>query len=76
MKLKEYIKSLQDLVKENPSYEKLNVIYAKDDEGNDFGPIGFSPSLGNLNEDGDFTQVENFNDIDEEDRIINSVCVN
>ena len=76
MKLQEYIKQLTDLVESNPEYAKLDVIYAKDDEGNDFSKIGFAPSLGNLSSDGDFTQQENFEDIDEEDQIINSICIN
>lgn len=76
MKLEQYIKQLSELVEANPEYSKLDVIYAIDDEGNDFNKIGFAPSLGNLSSDGDFTQVENFEDIDEDDQVINSVCIN
>lgn len=76
MKLKNYIKNLQQLVEENPKYNEIDVIFAKDDEGNGFGHIGFAPSLGNFNEDKEFTQVENFEDIDEDNRIVNAVCIN
>lgn len=76
MKLKEYIEQLNEIIKENPKYENLDVLFAKDDEGNEFGFIGFAPSLGNISDDMDFTQVENFEDIDEEDRIVNAICVN
>lgn len=76
MNLKQYIEQLQGIVKENPEHENLSVIFAKDDEGNGFGFIGYAPSLGNINDDMDFTQVENFSDIDEDDRIINSICIN
>lgn len=75
MKLKEYIKNLQDIVENNPEYLELQVITAKDEEGNGYDKVYFEPSLGNLN-DGDFTQLENFYDLDEEDQIINSICVN
>lgn len=76
MNLKEYIKQLTQIVEEKPEYANLIVIYAKDDEGNEFSKIGFAPSLGNLNTDKEFTQIENFDDIDEEDRITNAICIN
>lgn len=76
MKLSEYIKQLTQIVEEKPEYADLTVIYAKDDEGNEFSKIGFAPSLGNLNAEKEFTQIENFEDIDEEDRIVNSICIN
>lgn len=76
MNLQQYISQLNDIISSNPEHAKLTVIYAADDEGNDFKKIGFAPSLGNLDIDGDFTQVENFDDIDEDDRIVNSICIN
>ena len=76
MNLKDYIKQLQGILDDNPEYEKLTVIYAIDDEGNDFKKIGFAPSLGNLNDDGDFTQEENFDEIEEENQKINVICIN
>lgn len=76
MELSEYINQLTQIVEEKPDYANLIVIYAKDDEGNEFSKVGFAPSLGNLNTEKEFTQVENFDDIDEEDRIVNSICIN
>jgi|GEM_PF-1609377 len=76
MKLQEYINQLNKIVEENPKNADLLVIYAMDDEGNEFAKIGFAPSLGNYNIDKEFTQVENFEDIDEEERFVNAICIN
>lgn len=76
MKLKQYVEQLQQILDKNPEYENLTVIYAADDEGNDFLSIGYYPSLGNYSEDGDFTQQENFDELDEEDRVVNVICIN
>lgn len=76
MTLENYIKQLQEIISANQEHSKLTVIYAADDEGNDFKKIGFAPSLGNLDVDGEFTQQENFEDIDEENRVINVICIN
>lgn len=75
MKLKQYVENLNELVRTNPEYLELEVISAKDEEGNGFDKVEFEPSLGNYNDE-EFTQVENFEDLDEDDRIINSVCIN
>lgn len=75
MTLENYIKQLQEIVEQNPDYKKLTVIYATDDEGNDFKGIGFAPSLGNYNH-GSFTQQENFDEIDDDDQYVNVICIN
>lgn len=74
MKLKEYIKSLQKLVKENPDAANYLVVYAKDDEGNGFEELNFTPSIGEYG-DGDFISEES----DEEwvqGHGRNAVCIN
>lgn len=75
MKLKEYIENLEILIHQNPEYAELDVITAKDEEGNGYEKVYFAPTTGYLNED-EFTQQENFDDLDEEERIVNAVCVN
>jgi hypothetical protein len=44
--LKEYLKKLQKLGKENPKALELTVITSADDEGNDFNEVHYEPSLG------------------------------
>ena len=53
IKLNDYIKKLQEIVKENAVHGDLPVIYGVDDEGNAFHPVVFGPSLkeaDNINE--------------------------
>jgi len=57
MKLNDYIKKLQKLEKEG--YGELDIIYAKDDEGNAYSEVFFNPSVGYLDEDGGFLSKEN-----------------
>jgi len=74
MKLKEYIKVLQKIVKENPKAKDYTMVYATDEEGNGFKEVCFEPSVGGMidNEEyycsGDSELPEGF--------IENSVCVN
>lgn len=66
MKLKDYLKQLNDLVKENPEILTMEVITSKDDEGNGFNKVHYSPSFGHF--DGD--------NYDSNSRKINAVCLN
>ena len=45
MKVKEYLQTLVLMVKLNPKIEEFDLIYSSDDEGNDFKPVIFSPTL-------------------------------
>lgn len=74
MKLKTYVDALNEVLKQNPEYGELDTVYC-DEEGNDFKHLDFLPTLGNFNS-GDFTQVDNYEDVDEEARITNAVCIN
>ena len=67
MKLKEYIKNLNDLIESRPETAEFDVVTSKDDEGNGYNLVQYTPSVGNYDkEDRDFTQeVE-----------LNAVCVN
>ena len=48
MTLQEYIDRLGKLVKEHPECLEYQVVTAKDDEGNGFNPVHYSPSMGNF----------------------------
>ena len=76
MTLKEYIRNLNNLVKENPGALDLEVIYSIDDEGNAFHKVHIEPTIGYLDEDGGFKSIEQFEDWDRDDSDVNSVCIN
>jgi hypothetical protein len=66
MKLKKYIKILNELVEKNPELLEAKVIYSIDDEGNNYNHVNFGPSPGHY-DDGDF---------DQESKDINAICIN
>ena len=66
MKLSEYFDKLKPFAEKYPDVE---VVYAKDEEGNAFEPVCYNPSVGYYN-DNSFTS-EN-----EEGETVNSVCLN
>ena len=71
MILSKYIKGLQEFVKDHPEAKDFKVITSKDDEGNGFNEVYFSPSLGEFDGE-DFMQ-----DYEGEDPVeLNAVCVN
>jgi hypothetical protein len=53
MFLEDYLKELRAIQKKYKGV-KLQVIYASDDEGNNFYPVEYLPSVGIMNEDGLF----------------------
>ena len=67
MKLAEYILRLQELAQKHPN---ATVIYSKDDEGNGYSNVYYSPCLGNF-KDGQFN-----NDAALPSKQINAVCIN
>jgi len=77
MKLNDYIKSLQKIAKKYPD---LNVVYAKDDEGNGFKEITFHPSVGNFAPFNNFCGGDFVGDDGTEEFAkkfeINAVCLN
>jgi hypothetical protein len=75
MTLKEFIENLNNFAKENPETLEMKVLTSKDDEGNGFNLIHYTPSKG-IFEDGDFIPYDNYEDDDREDSETNSVCVN
>ena len=48
---------------------ELTMVYAKDDEGNDFSDVHYDPSCGYYDSDGEWN-----NEV--EDKLFNTVCVN
>lgn len=69
MKLKEYLKALKKLAKENPQTLEFDVIYSSDDEGNDFQKTVYTPTIGKYSEE---ERTYETNDLSE----ANSVCLN
>ena len=46
MKFKKYIKTLNKFVKKHPEAKNFNVITSKDDEGNGYNRVHYSPTIG------------------------------
>jgi len=66
MTLKEFKENLDEFIAENPEALDLLVITARDDEGNGFNPVHYTPSMGRY-EDREFEQ-DSLN--------ANAVCLN
>lgn len=74
MTLNEYIEQLQNLIKENPLAANMEVIYSKDNEGNGYDGVYFSPTVGFF-DDREFIPTEHMDEYEiEEDP--NAVCIN
>jgi hypothetical protein len=71
MKLKEYIKNLQEIERQYPD---LEVVYSIDDEGNGFSRAHHTPCIGNY-QDGDFINDDSTEEFKKEFKI-NAVCIN
>ena len=71
MKLKDFLKNINTLVKNNPNVLELDVVYSKDDEGNEFNKISYTPTLGVF----DWEERE-FSDEDIWLEDLNSICIN
>jgi hypothetical protein len=75
MKFKEYYDKLTALLQEKPEYAHLTVVYASDDEGNDFQEVTTDPGLGifwNKNFEDRYLPL----DPDNKDEKPNAVCIN
>jgi hypothetical protein len=75
MTLEKYLKHLNKIVEKNPEALEYEVIYAKDDEGNGFSKVSYKPSLGFLDDDLEYTAVDN-EDWDELEEEPNIICIN
>ena len=75
MKLGEYIKTLNDLIEENPKCLDFNVITSKDAEGNGYSSIYYGPTIG-IFEDEEFIPKSQVQEWDRNPEEVNSVCLN
>jgi hypothetical protein len=80
MVLREYLNSILMMIKNNPEIENYEVVYARDDEGNQYDKVVFTPSLmqmSNINDVRDLEQVYIAEDsvmLPGEDH--NAICIN
>ena len=80
MILKDYIKGLQRLVKNNPEAAKFEAVYAVDVEGIRFESVYFGGTMGNFR-DNDFLDIASIEELiknegEKEDYPLNAVCIN
>ena len=68
MKLTTLILHLNKIIENNPNHWELDIVYAKDAEGNGFKKVFFPPSVGHYKND-DFDD-----EVKQEE--INSICIN
>lgn len=66
MKLQEYVDNLNQLLKDRPETATLDVVTSCDDEGNGYNLVHYTPTVGHLDKDRDFS----------EEKEVNAVCVN
>ena len=66
MKFKEYVENLNKLIKDIPEVAEMQVVTSKDDEGDGYNLVHYSPTVGNYDGDGEF----------DEELEPNAVCVN
>ena len=81
MNLKTYIENLQKFAKENPDLLEATVVYSRDDEGNGFQEVHYTPDAG-IYEDRDFIPRDNIEEEGAEEYGLeenwkpNAVCIN
>lgn len=67
MKLKTFIENLTKFVTEHPEALDLDVVTSRDDEGNGYNLVHYTPEVGNYNaEDKEFSAAKE----------LNAVCIN
>lgn len=81
MTLAEYIKGLQDFVKENPEAANMTAVYSRDDEGNGYQEVYYTPTLGQFNEDErEFRTKASLEGYEDDEELVNfvnnAVCIN
>jgi hypothetical protein len=78
MTFKEYVDTLNTMLYERPGLGNLDVVYAADDEGNGYGKVHYTPTLGFFDH-GEFTADSSFEEHQEdygEELIANAICIN
>lgn len=76
MTLYEYVYRLNMILKKNPEYENLTVVYAADEEGNRFSEVNHTPTLGNYDDEREITEEFIDENYLEDDEKINAICIN
>ncbi|MES9841241.1 MAG: hypothetical protein ABW134_11865 [Candidatus Thiodiazotropha endolucinida] len=67
MKLKEFAENINKLLSERPETADFDVVTSRDDEGNGYNLVHYTPTVGNYDsEEREFT----------EEAEINAVCIN
>ena len=72
MKLRKYLEEMNDFVEKFPKALDLDVITSKDDEGNGFTLVTYTPTMGFF-EFSEFYPADQFDPIEEDS---NAVCLN
>jgi len=81
MKLKEYLLNLKKAVEDNNDLLDMELVYASDDEGNDFRSVNYLPTLG-IFLAGEFIAKDDIEEYNEEyeteysEKDLNSLCIN
>ena len=75
MKFKEFLDNLNKYAKENPDSLELDVVTSKDDEGNGYNMVYYTPSKG-IFEDREFISKDQLEDYERDEADINALCVN
>ena len=75
MTLEIFIENLNKFIKENPETLQMQVITSKDDEGNEFNRVHFTPTKG-IYKDKDFIPFKQYVDWERNNSETNSVCIN
>lgn len=78
MKLEKFLEHVQELTKNIPDRENLEVIFSVDDEGNEYRKVNLQPSLCEVEEDPQHSWIKviGFEDdpyLDQKD--INAICI-
>ena len=83
MKFKEFVENCNKLLEEKPEIGEFDAVYAKDDEGNGYQTIYFTPTIGIKESDDynfDFISLENIREEPEEydytEKDVNAICIN
>lgn len=83
MKFKEYLENLNKLAEERPETLEMNVVYSKDDEGNGYQEIFYTPTVGEHDDEGEFVSECSIKEEPEEygydsfdDFQPNAICIN
>lgn len=70
MKFKEFVSNVNAMLKNRPETGEFDVFCSKDDEGNGFNEIEFTPSVGKMDDGYWYSDDEEYHDKP------NAVCVN